>query len=36
MPKAAFDIGAVERRLPLRKIASAALDICAADQAEAS
>ena len=35
MPKAAFDIGAVERRLPLHKIASAALDICAADQAEA-
>ncbi len=36
MPKVAFDIGAVERQLPLRKIASAALDICAADQTEAS
>ena len=36
MPKVAFDIGAVEKQLPLRKIASAALDICAADQAEAS
>jgi two-component system chemotaxis response regulator CheB len=36
MPKVAFDIGAVERQLPLRKIASTALDICAADQAEAS
>jgi two-component system chemotaxis response regulator CheB len=36
MPKVAFDCGAVEKQLPLRKIASAALDICAADQAEAS
>jgi two-component system chemotaxis response regulator CheB len=36
MPKAALELGAVERQLPLRKIASAALDICAADQAEAS
>ncbi|HEX4179846.1 MAG TPA: chemotaxis response regulator protein-glutamate methylesterase [Caulobacteraceae bacterium] len=36
MPKVAFEIGAVERQLPLRKIASAALDICATDQAEAS
>lgn len=36
MPKVAFEIGAVERQLPLRKLASAALDICAADQAEAS
>ena len=36
MPKVAFEIGAVERQAPLRKIASAALDICAADQAEAS
>ena len=36
MPKVAFDVGAVEKQLPLRKIASAALDICAADQAEAS
>ena len=36
MPKVAFEIGAVERQLPLRKIASAALEICASDQAEAS
>jgi len=36
MPKAAFELGAVERQLPLRKIASAALDICGVDQAEAS
>ena len=36
MPKVAFEIGAVERQLPLRKVASVALDICGADQAEAS
>jgi two-component system chemotaxis response regulator CheB len=36
MPKVAFEIGAVERQLPLRKIAAAALDICGADRAEAS
>jgi two-component system chemotaxis response regulator CheB len=36
MPKVAHDVGAVERQVPLRKIASTALDICAADQAEAS
>ena len=36
MPRVAFETGAVERQLPLRKVASAALDICGADQAEAS
>lgn len=29
MPKAAFELGAVERQLPLSKIAAAALDLCA-------
>ena len=36
MPRVAFEIGAVERQTSLRKVASAALDICGANQAEAS
>jgi two-component system chemotaxis response regulator CheB len=35
MPRAAFDIGAVERQLPLSQMADAILDLCAAGPARA-
>lgn len=36
MPKAAFELGAVERQLPLQRLSSAILDLCAAPVARSS
>jgi two-component system chemotaxis response regulator CheB len=36
MPKAAFEIGAVEQQLPLRRLAAAMLDLCHVERRRAS